>query len=162
MTLEKISREILRFLFHEYVKAPAVVYNITAIAKRHKVDPLVISDYMLENLWIRERWVYPDNSVTCRITIRGIEEINPAFVRQKLHQLVGTLGENGGSQNLLEILQFKIEEYSIALDMVNQLESMGLVRSNHPSGGIVVALTEEGWRYYEKGSRTFFTLMAVA
>jgi hypothetical protein len=162
MNLEKIAREALRYLFQEYQKAPTVVYSIDTVARRFKVDAVLLSDFMVENLWIRERWVYPNNSVSCRITIRGIEEINPSYVRHKLQQLIGTLGESGGSQSLMEILQYNIEEYSIALDMVKQLESLGLVKSDHPEGMIVVQLTDDGWKYYEKGTRTFFTMMAVA
>lgn len=162
MPLQKASHEVLRYLFHEYQKAPTVSYAIDTIAKRLKVDVVELSDYMLANEWIRERWVYSNNEVSCRITIRGIEEVAPAFVREKLHQLVGTLGESGGSKSLMEILQFRIEEYAIAFDMVHQLELLGLVRSTHLKDAIVVELTDEGWKYYQKGSKTFFTMMAVA
>lgn len=162
MPLQKASHEVLRYLFHEYQKAPTVSYAIDTIAKRLKVDVIELSDHLLANQWIRERWVYSNSEVSCRITIRGIEEIAPAYVREKLQQLVGNLGEAGGSKDLMEILQFRIQDYAIALDMVQQLESLGLVRSNHPKDAIVVELTDEGWRYYQKGSRTFFTMMAVA
>jgi len=162
MPLQKASHEVLRYLFHEYQKAPTVSYAIDTIAKRLKTDVIELSDYMLANQWIRERWVYSSNEVSCRITIRGIEEIAPSYVREKLLQLVGTLGESGGSKSLMEILQFRIEEYAIALDMVQQLETLGLVRSTHPKDAIIVELTDEGWKYYQKGSKTFFTMMAVA
>jgi hypothetical protein len=160
MTLEKIAKETLRYLFAEYLKGPAVVYSISPVTKKFNVDAVALSDYLLKNSWIREPWVYPDNSVACRITIKGIEEIDPSYVRSKLRQLIGGLGEAGGSKELIEILEFNIQEYSIALDMVRQLESLGLIKILHPKDSIVIELTDEGRKYYEKGSRTFFTLMA--
>jgi hypothetical protein len=30
----------------------------------------------------------------------------------------------------------------------------------HPDNSIVVELTELGWKYYEKGSKSFFTLIS--
>lgn len=162
MPFEKASHEVLRYLFHEYQNAPTVCYLVDGIAKRFHVDPVELTDYMITNQWIRERWVHANSQVSCRITIHGIEEIKPAYVREKLQKLIGTLGHSGGSLSLMDILQQRIEEYAIALDMVKQLESLGLVRSNHPKDIIIVQLTEAGWRYYHKSSRTFFTLMSVA
>jgi hypothetical protein len=157
---DKASKEILRYLFAGYLKAPAVVYSISAIIQKHQVDPVAISDHLLDNGLIRERWVHQGNDVSCRISIKGIEEIDPVYVREKLRQLIGGLGESGGSKELLEILTFKLEEYSIAVDLVKQLELLGFIRVRHPKDQIVVELTEEGWKYYEKGSRSFFTLMS--
>lgn len=162
MSLEKAAHEILRYLFTEYLKGPTVLYSLTKVSKKYKIDALKLSDYLIENEFIRERWIYPDNSVACKITIRGIEEIAPAFVNSKLRQLIGGLGEAGGKKNLMEILEHKIEEYSIALDLVRQLESLNLVCTRHPQNGIEIELSDEGWRLYHNGSRTFFTLMAMA
>ena len=160
MTLEKASKETLRFLFSEYLKGPAVIYTINNVAKRFDVDVVELSDYLLDNSFIRERWVYPGNIVACRITIKGIEEIDPVYVRDKLRQVIGGLGDAGGIKELIDILSYKIEEYSIALDIVKQLENLGFVKIRHPKSSIIVELTEEGRKYYEKGSRTFFTLMS--
>jgi hypothetical protein len=158
--LDKASKDILRYLFSGYLKAPAVVYSISTIIQKHNVDPVSISDYLLESGLIRERWIHQGNDISCRITMKGIEEIDPVYVREKLRQLIGGLGESGGSKELLEILTYKLEEYSIAVDLVKQLEILGFVKVRHPKDQIVVELTEEGWKYYEKGSRSFFTLMS--
>ena len=158
--LQKAANDILRYLFAEYLKGPAVVYSISPITRKYDINPVELSDYLLENGLIRERWIYPGDGISCRITIKGIEEVNPAYVREKLRQLVGGLGQSGGSKELLEILTYKLEEYSISLDLVKQLETLGLVKIRHPQGSILVELTVEGWRYYEKGSRSFFTLMS--
>jgi hypothetical protein len=162
MAFEKPAREVLRFLFSEYLKGPTVLYTISSVTRRLKIDEIELTDYLLENFWIRERWIYPDNSVACKITIRGIEEINPTYVRNKLTHVIGGLGTSGGSKDLMEIMEFNIEEYSITLDLIRQLESLGLVRMSHRYSHIIIELTDDGWRYYKSGSRTLFTLMMMA
>lgn len=162
MSIEKPVREVLKYLFSEYLKGPSVIYTINRITKKYGADAVALSDYMLDKQWIRERWVYPGNVVACRITIRGIEEIDPGYVRSKLAQVIGGLMEAGGSKDLLEILEFRIEEYPITLDLVKQLEALGLVEVHHLHNTIVIELTDKGRMFYEKGSRSYFTLMMVA
>ena len=160
MNLEKAARQTLKYLFSEYKKGPSVLYPINGISKKYGVDPVALSDYLLENFWIRECWVYSSNVVACRITIEGIEKIDPIYVRIKLEQIIGGLAEAGSSKALLEILEFKIEEFSIALDLVNQLERLGLVKIDNPNNTIVVELTDAGWKYYEKRGSGFLSLLA--
>ncbi len=160
MAIERASKDTLRYLLSEYLKGPAVAYNIASVAKRHNIPPATLSDYMLENGWIRDRWIYQNGDVACKITIKGIEEVDPVYVRTKLRQVIGGLGESGGRRELTELLEIKISEYSITMDIVKQLESIGFIRILHPESSIVIELTEAGWKYYEKGSRTFFTLMS--
>jgi hypothetical protein len=159
--VEKAAKETLRFLFSEYLKGPAVIYTINGVTKRYNLNAVEVSDYLLKNSWVRERWIYPGDIVACRITIKGIEETNPTYVREKLRQVIGGLGDAGGTKDLMDILAYKIEEYSIALDIVKQLEELGYVKIRHPENSLVVELTELGRKSYEKGSRTFFTLIAV-
>jgi hypothetical protein len=159
MTLEKSARETLRYLFAEFLKAPTVVYSITQVTKRLKIDATILSDYLLEKGWIRERWIYPDETVGCRITIKGIEEVDKAYVREKLGLLIGSLVDAGGSKGLLEILEYNLKEYSISLDLVKQLETMQFVRLLHPKDGIIIELTDLGRQFYERHGRAFLTLM---
>jgi len=158
--MEKAGRETLQYLFAEFLKAPTVVYSITPITKKFRIDPVSLSDYLLEKKWIRERWIYPDNTVGCRITIKGIEEIDKAYVREKLGLLIGSLVDAGGTKGLLEILEFNLKEYSISLDLVKQLESMSFVRLLHRRDSIIIELTDLGRHFYEQNGRAFLTLMA--
>lgn len=159
---DKSVREVLRYLFHEYQKAPTVVYMVNQIILRHGGNPVEVTDYLLKQQWIRERWLYPDGGVSCRITLHGIEEIDAEWVRSKLKELVGGIAAAGGSLPLMAILQHKISEYAIALDVVNQLEVLGLVRTHSVAGNIIVDLTEPGKKYADKSSRSFFSVMSVA
>jgi hypothetical protein len=160
MILEKAAKETLSYLFSEYLKGPAVIYAINRIARKYKIDPVEFSDYLSDHGWVRERWIYDNGDVACKISIMGIEQVNPVYVRGKLRQLIGGLGEAGGAKPLINILEHKIEEYSIALDTVRQLEHLGLIEIRHPQDTIVIQLTEEGKRCYTRGSRSSFTLMA--
>jgi hypothetical protein len=161
MTQEKIAKECLRYLFTEYLKAPTVIYTLAPIVRRHKLNAVEFSDFLLGNGWIRERWIYPDDTVGCRITVKGIEEVEPVYVREKLGQLIGGLVDAGGAKPLLEILEFKIAEYAISLDIVNQLDALGLVVIHHPKNSIVIEITDSGRKFYERNGRAFMTLMSV-
>lgn len=160
MTLEKISLETLRYLFAQYLKGPAVVYSINQVTDKSKFTAEEVSDHLLASEWIRERWMFPDNKVTCKITIKGIEAINPVYVRAKLRQIIGGLGEAGGSKELLAILENNLKEYSVALDIVRQLETMGYIRIRHVNNNLLIELTNDGRAFYNRGSKSFFTLMA--
>jgi hypothetical protein len=160
--MEKVSKAVLRYLFQEYLKGPTVLYAINGITDSFKSDVVAVSNFMMEKQWIREQWIHQSNLVTCRITVVGIEEINPAFIHNKLKCLIEGLVKAGGRKSLTEIFQHKIEEYAIALDIVYQLEKLELVTIINEKGTIDVELTTQGWHYAEKQGRSLFTLMAVA
>jgi hypothetical protein len=97
-----------------------------------------------------------------KITVQGIEEINPSFIREKIKYMMDGLMEANGRKSLMEIFQHKIEEYSIALDMIYQLEKLALVTIIHNQGSIDIELTASGWRYAEQQGKSLLALMAVA
>ena len=98
----------------------------------------------------------------CRITVLGIEKINPAFIHNKLKYLIDGLVKAGGRKSLTEIFQNKIEEYAIALDIVYQLQKLELVTIINDKGTIDVELTTQGWQYAEQQGKSLYMLMAVA
>jgi hypothetical protein len=100
--------------------------------------------------------------VVCRITVAGIEEIDPKYINSKLKSLVGGLGVDGGRKSLMDIFQRNIEEYLIALDIVHQLEKLGLVNIVHERGEITIELTDYGWKFFQKKDRPLLTLMVAA
>lgn len=160
--MNKAIRAILRYLFQEYVKGPNVAYAINAVAVLHNVDPVAISEYLLEKNWIRERWIFQDNLVSCRITVAGIEEVAPAFIRNKLRQIIGSLLDSGGAMDLGEIFQNKINEYATNLDIVIQLEKLAMVRMEHQHGCIIISLTDHGRQFFAKKRNSLFTLVSIA
>lgn len=160
--MEKVARAVLRHLFQEYLKGPAISYSINTVTDSFKVNAVEVSKYLAERNWIREQWVYQDGQVVCRITVAGIEEINASYIRSKLKSLIGGLVEGGGRKSLMDIFQNKIEEYAIALDIVYQLEKLSLISIIHQHGEINIELTEYGWRFFEKKGKSIFTLMVVA
>lgn len=160
MNPEKLDLLLLRYLFVAYKKGPSVIYPINDICAKYNADPIRASDHLIEQGLIRERWIYSGNEVACRITIQGIEKIDPIYVRTKLEQIIGGLADSGNSRALLEILENKIEEFSIASDFVNELSRLGLVKISNPNKSIVVELTPTGWQYYERGKGSFLTLVA--
>lgn len=160
--MEKVIHATLRYLFQEYLKGPAVPYAINPVTDLHKSDALQVANYLSERNWIREQWVYQNKQVTCRITVAGIEEINPTYIHNKLRSLIGGLISEGGRKSLMSIFQHKIEEYSIALDIVYQLEKLELINIIHEHGEINIELTPYGWKFFEKKGKSMFTLMMMA
>jgi hypothetical protein len=160
--MEKIARATLRYLFQKYLKDPAVQYTINSISDLYKVDAVEVSNYLLEQKWIKERWIHSNGKVTCRITVSGIEEINPSFIHLKLKKLIGGLIEAGGQKSLNDIFSNRIEEYAIALDLVYQLEKLGYIKIRHIEGTINIELTPHGWKFFEKRDKPMYALMAVA
>lgn len=160
--MEKVARATLRYLFQEYLKGPTVSYGINHITDSYKANALEVANYLTEKHWIREQWVYANNQVTCRITVAGIEEINASYIHNKLKELVSGLVSEGGKKSLMSIFQHKIEEYSIALDIVYQLEKLELINIIHDRGEINIELTPFGWKFFEKKGRSLFTLMVAA
>jgi hypothetical protein len=160
--MEKVARATLRYLFQEYLKGPAVSYIINHIADSYGADAAQVANYLVEKNWIREQWVHENHQVTCRITVAGIEEINPKYIHNKLKSLIGGLVAKGGRQSLMGIYQHNIEEYSIALDIVYQLEKLSLINIVHEGGEINIELTAFGWKFFEKKGRPLLSLMVAA
>jgi hypothetical protein len=160
--MDKVAKAVLRYLFQMYQREPAVLYTINEVTSLYEADPIVLSDYMLQQKWIREQWIYENNSVGCRITIEGIEVIEPLFIHNKLKKLVGALVDGEGRKSLMQLFQHNIKEYLIALDLVHEMEKRGLVTILHVEGNIEVQLTADGWRYSENDGRHLFALMSVA
>ena len=160
--MEKVARATLRYLFQEYLKGPAVSYVINHTTDSYGSDAVQVANYLAERNWIREQWVYENREVTCRITVTGIEEINPKYIHIKLKNLIGGLVAKGGRQSLMGIYQHNIEEYSIALDIVAQLEKLSLINIIHEHGEINIELTPYGWKFFEKKDKPLLTVMIAA
>jgi hypothetical protein len=160
--MEKVARATLRYLFQEYLRAPAVCYAINPITDSFKHDAVEVANYLSEKNWIREQWASNSHHVTCRITISGIEEINPKYIHNKLKSIVGGLVVEGGRKSLMDIYQSKIEEYSIALDIVHELQKLSLIHIIHDRGNIYIELTPYGWKFFQKKDRPMMTLMIAA
>lgn len=160
--MNKAIKTILRFLFHEYLKGANVPYTINAVAASCNADPVAISAYLLEKKWIRERWIFQDNRVSCRITIAGIEEVDRTFIHNRIRRIIGGLIEQGGTRDLKEILESKLDEYAINMDIVFQLEKLAMVRVEHHSAAIIISLTDYGRQFFLRKGNSSFVLMAVA
>jgi hypothetical protein len=160
--MDKVAKATLRYLFKEYLKAPSVPYTINSVTDQYKADAVKVSHYLLEQKWIRERWVHQNQLVTCRITVSGIEEIDPSFIDFKLKRLATGLISSGGIKSLADIFDSELNEYAIALDLVYQLQKLGLVLMLHRNGSIVIELTGEGWKYFQKNQKPLYSLMSVA
>lgn len=160
MNLENAARSVLRYLFAEYKKGPSVLYPINDVCQKNNVDPVELSDYLLEKSWIRECWTYSNNIIACRITITGIQSIAAEYVRDRLDRILGSLADSGKSKALHEILEHDLKDYPIALDLVNHLERLELVKIQNSNNSVTVELTAAGQQHIEKHKGGFYMLSA--
>jgi hypothetical protein len=149
-------------LFSEYKKGPSVLYPINSAADKQHVDPLALSNYLLDQGLIRERWIYSSNTVACRITIAGIHKVDPQYVRTWVDQILGNLLRAGGARQLLEVLEHNVAEFSIASDIVNQMERLGFVAISNPDNSILVTLTAKGQTFAEQKKNELPNMMLMA
>jgi hypothetical protein len=157
--MEKVARATLRYLFQEYLRGPAVPYAINPITDSYRVDAVQVANYLSEKNWIREQWVYQNHQVVCRITVAGIEEIDPKYIHNKLTHILGGLANDGGRKSLMDIFQSNLSEYQIALDIVYQLEKLSLITIIHEHGEINIELTPFGWKFFQKNGKSLLTLV---
>ena len=160
--MQKVAIAVLQYLFRQYQKGPAILYSINSVTNSYKTDPIAVSEYMLEKKWIREQWVHQNNIVTCRITLEGIKVIDPLFIQHRVRELLNELVKGGGKKSLTEILQIKVDEYAIALDIVYQLESLDFVTFAHEDGNIYIDLTDKGRTYADTQGKSLPPLVLVA
>lgn len=135
-----------------------MLYPINEICRKVDVDPVELSNYLLDKSWIRECWTYSNNIVACRITIKGIESIDPVYVRERLDSIIGGVADAGQSKSLIEILEYDLKDFPIAMDLVNRLESLGLVKIHNANHVIMVELTAAGLKHNERRKGSLFAL----
>ena len=128
----------------------------------HGADPIAVSQFLLEKNWIRERWIFQDNRVSCRITVAGIEEVDSIFIRNKLRRIIGSLVSAGGTKELKEIFENRLEEYAVNLDIVFQLEKLAMVNIVRREGSIFISLTEEGKAFFSRKGKLLYSMMSIA
>ena len=90
----------------------------------------------------------------------GIETIDPEYVRERLDKIVSSLAESGSAKALLEILEYDLKDFPIALDLVNQLERLGMVKIHNPNNIVMVELTAAGIKHNVNRKGGFFMLSA--
>jgi hypothetical protein len=160
--MDQVAKAILRYLFQNYQKAPNVLYSINSITDSYTSDPIAVSEYLSERKWIREQWTSDNNDVACRITVEGIQAIDPHFIQNRVKRIVTELTSIHGRLSLDQLFQNNIKEYAITLDVIHEMKERQLVSVHHTAGKIEVELTTEGWRLAENEGKHLFILMSVA
>lgn len=149
MNVKDATKEVLTFLFEGYENDNSL-YAISEIAIKHKIDQHELGRYLAEHGWIKNQQYRPKEFI-CQITLRGIEEIDSHYVRNKMDQVIQTLGESNTRMNIVEILGYEPKDYQKAFDLVKFLELKRLIKDTRYFGSgnqIWAELSLEGWQYY--------------
>jgi hypothetical protein len=150
MSVQDAKREVLTYLFECYEKDDSL-YSITEIAQKHNIDQHELGKYLVERGLVKNQQYRP-TAFICQITLDGIEEINPGYVREKMDEVIQALGESGSRGEVMEILGYEPKDYQKAFDLVKYMEARSLLKATQYFGGgsIVTELSLDGREYYEK------------
>jgi len=122
----KSSIPVLEHLFAAYKENPGSIHVINDVCHHSGEDPVRVSDELKNDMFIRERHVYPGNVVACQITLRGIQQLDSQYVEEKIQQALKGLEKAGGSGNIMKFMTLSDTHYQAGLDIKDELEARGL------------------------------------
>lgn len=149
-TIEETVKRVLERLFMTYRSNYGVTTNVADIIVECGYDPSDIGKYLLDNGWV-ERPRFGRFGFEGVITLEGVSKLKPDYLDDIHSKIVSTLGGLGNpTQDLLEILDFKPEDYMRALGLAKYLEAKGFISLKANGREIFVTLTTGGLDYYER------------
>lgn len=143
----------LYFLFNAYQNNPDEYVDISATAIDSGVSPLELVKHLMDNGWIRGQGENtPSQSVSCAITLKGIQQIDDVYVKEKYSEVFNGLGEGGGKGNATFFLDTVKPFYTLAADVAHELRDKGLItiklESRHDNL-LLIEFTSSGQAKYE-------------
>lgn len=158
MNMENIKKEVLNYLFNEYSNtSDTSLYGISHIAHTHNLDVHELGRYLLGRGWIKNQRFLPQE-FQCSITMAGIQEIAPNYLEGNGSKIIDTLGINGGTMDLMEVLDYPPQRYQSARDIANVLKGLDLIDVFYTAGSGNIKLTLAGQALYSKGKGGFLHL----
>jgi len=148
MNLQETRKKVLNALYEVYMENPGGIMDVTSIIKEQGGDPYEIGSYLKDYDLIRDVRFGP-GMVHARISLAGIEEVKPGYLKEKTENVISALGLLGKA-DLMEILSFEQKDMIKARDIAGYLESNGVIKQ--PMYGlkeVIIELTLEGREYYE-------------
>jgi hypothetical protein len=143
---------VLNFLFNSSRKDSNQSYDIKPIAGK---DALMIANKLLRSGLIRDDIQNDVTFVRCSISIDGIRAVDPAFVDNKIKDVLSSAGEAGTIWNVMDLLKEKQEAFQLCFDLANYMQNNDLVKllyAQYPAK-VMVEVTLIGQRYNSPGGR---------
>lgn len=151
MNLISVKKEVLSALFDSYRQQPGSNLNVSEIIKRHNYEPFDVVNNLKDEGLVKNVMNIVPKGVFCEITIDGIAELHPDFVDERRDKIISTLGLIGGRGSIVEVLDTKPNEFSMARDFAILLYEEGYLKQplfSHNDGQIELSLN--GQEYFNE------------
>jgi len=149
MDLQAAVKESLQLLYDDYLTSPGSLSYIGEIAEKHEIGKHQLGKYMQEEGYIKDQAFLPTD-FRCRITLIGINEIDPNYIPDMESKIISTLGTLGGRQDAFEVLDLEPKDDVRIRDIVSYLENKRMLENTmYGPQQIIIQLTLRGQQYYE-------------
>ena len=153
MAITKAESEILSFLFAKY-KADANVYSdITPFLKEHDLDAQSLTENLKHAEFIKPDIYVEGNEAKCAIAVRGIMQVNSAYVEEKILAILKGLGAIGGFGNVMKILGYERDQHQRGFDLANEMQNRDYIKllyASYTQNVISVEMLLPGKYIYDK------------
>lgn len=145
----KVKKEILTYLFKKYkADSGTKIYDVSNFINAHSFSLTEVGNYLLQNRLVKEA-VFKPNAFYAAITIKGIKEIDPEFLKVEFSKIIATLLLNGNKKSsLLQILELEQKDVQKAADIGMAFKETGFANIELSDEGILVSLNSKGWELY--------------
>lgn len=153
MALTNVESDILSFLFSKYKEDASTYYDIADILKKHTFDPGPVIEKLKHAEWIKPDIFRTGKDFKCAIAVRGIMQINPAYIEDKILAIIKGLGDIGGFGNVMKILGYERSEHQLGFDLANEMQNRDYIKllyASYTQNVISVEMLLPGKSIYEK------------
>jgi len=153
MALTKAESDILSFLFSKYKQDATIYVDIGSMLKEHKLDAVSVTENLKRTEFIKPDIFITGNEVKCAIAMRGIMQINSAYVEEKILAILKGLGEIGGFGNVMKILGYERDHHQLGFDLANEMQNRDYIKllyASYTQNVISVEMLLPGKYIYDK------------
>jgi|GEM_PF-1008187 len=128
MELTTAESDILSFLFSKYKEDASTYHDISEILKKHQLDAGPIIQKMKLTEWIKPDIFQTGKELKCSIAVRGIMQIDPAYVEAKIQTIIKGLGDIGGFGNVMKVLGYERDHHQLGFDLANEMQNRDYIK----------------------------------
>lgn len=155
MSIQQAQSEVLNFLFTEYLKDEANIFDISPIAQKYRLDVHEFGTLLLDSNLIKNQQYLP-RTFECEISMNGIATVSPQYINDNVNKILSTLHTLGEWQSIMEILDFEPKSFQRAFDLAKFLEARNLIETQFTHNDVFIKLTPTGRQQFEEQGPTFF------
>ena len=153
MALTKAESDILSFLFSKYKENASEYYDIANILDKHGVESGPFTEKMKHAEFIKPDIFKTGKELKCAIAVRGMMQINPAYVEEKILATLKGLGDTGGFGNVMKILGYDRDQHQLGFDLANEMQNRDYIKllyASYTQNVISVEMLLPGKYIYDK------------